>query len=39
MSIKSLQQKDDLEFKEGVVDIVPKIVYKYCKIHNQSQGG
>lgn len=25
--------------KDGVVDIEPKIVYKYCKIHNQSQGG
>lgn len=28
-----------LEFKDGEVDIEPNTLYKYCKIHNQSQGG
>lgn len=28
-----------LEFKGGAVDIEPNTLYKYCEIHNQSQGG
>jgi len=28
-----------LEFKDGAVDIEPNTLYKYCDIHNQSQGG
>jgi hypothetical protein len=28
-----------LEFKGGAVDIEPRTLYKYCDIHNQSQGG
>jgi len=28
-----------LEFKDGAVDIEPNTLYKYCDIHNKSQGG